>query len=122
MRPSALIFAALAVILGLGTATFARSRLSQARQHDVAQSQDRHAQTAYVLVAAKDLPAGTLLHDEDLRWQSWPDDQLSDAYLRKERDDAHTLDGAVVRLRIAKGEPLGAGRVVNLSGTGVSAR
>ncbi|MDB5394234.1 MAG: cpaB [Rhodospirillales bacterium] len=112
MRLPALIFAALAVILGLGTATFARYRMSEARKQVAVQSQDMHGPVAYVLVADKDLPAGTLLHDSDLRWQSWPDDQLSDAYLRKDRDDAHALDGGVVRLRIAKGEPVGAGRVV----------
>jgi pilus assembly protein CpaB len=112
MRLSALIFAALAIILGLGTAMFARSRLSDARQQAVALTQDAHAPGVYVLVAGHDLPAGSLLHDDDLRWQSWPDDQLSDAYLRKGRDDSHALDGAVVRLRIAKGEPVGASRVV----------
>jgi hypothetical protein len=40
MRLSALIFAALAIILGLGTAMFARSRLSDARQQAVALTQD----------------------------------------------------------------------------------
>ena len=112
MRLSALIFAVLAVILGLGTAIVARNRLSQAHQQVAAQAQDPHAPAVYVLVAARDLPAGSLLHEDDLRWQSWPDEQLSDAYLRKDRDDAHLLDGAVVRLRIGKGEPIGTSRVV----------
>jgi pilus assembly protein CpaB len=65
-----------------------------------------------VLVAAHDLPSGTLVHEDDMTWQSWPDDKISDAYLRKDRDDPHALEGAVVRLRIAKGEPVGAGRLV----------
>jgi pilus assembly protein CpaB len=102
----------LAVVLGLATAAYTRNRLSEAREHAAIQTQDAGTPKAYVLVADKDLPAGTLLHDDDLRWQSWPDDQLSDAYLRKDRDDAHTLDGAVVRLRVAKGEPIGVSRVV----------
>jgi pilus assembly protein CpaB len=110
MRPSALIFAVLAVVLGLGTALLARSRLSEARQQVV--QTDTHTAAAYVLVAARDLPAGTLMHDDDLTWQSWPDDRINDAYLRKDRDDPHALDGAVVRLRIAKGEPVAVGRVV----------
>jgi pilus assembly protein CpaB len=111
MKLRTLIFAALALISGLGTAMFARHQLSQARQEIVQQVQSPST-TASVLVAARDLPAGTLVVDEDLVWQSWPDDRLSDAYLRKGRDDPHMLAGSVVRSHISPGEPVGESRMI----------
>jgi pilus assembly protein CpaB len=112
MKPRTIIFAILALIAGLGTATFARHQLSQARQTIVQQVAERPSTTAYILVAAHDLPSGALVQDDDLMWQSWPDDRVSDAYLRKDRDDPHALAGAVVRLHIAQGEPVSVGRMV----------
>jgi pilus assembly protein CpaB len=114
MKLRTLVFAVLALIAGLGTATFARHQLSLARRQIVQQVVEKPASTAYVLVAGRDLPSGALLQPDDLVWQSWPDDRLSDAYLRKDRDEAQAqaLAGAVVRLHIAQGEPLSAGRVV----------
>jgi pilus assembly protein CpaB len=112
MKLRTIIFAILALVAGLGTATFARHQLSQARQTIVQQVAERPSTTAYILVAAHDLPSGALVQDDDLMWQSWPDDRVSDAYLRKDRDDPRSLAGAVVRLHIAQGEPVSAGRMI----------
>jgi pilus assembly protein CpaB len=112
MKLRTIIFAVLALIAGLGTATFARHQLSQARQTIVQQAAERPSTTIYVLVAARDLPSGYLVQPDDLVWQSWPDDRVSDAYLRKDRDDPQALAGAVVRLHISQGEPVSAGRMV----------
>jgi pilus assembly protein CpaB len=112
MKLRTIIFAVLALIAGLGTATFARHQLSQARQTIVQQVADRPSTTIYVLVAAHDLPTGSLVQPDDLTWQSWPDDRVSDAYLRKDHDDPQSLAGAVVRQHIAQGEPISAGRMV----------
>jgi pilus assembly protein CpaB len=112
MKLRTIIFAVLALIAGLGTATFARHQLSQERQNIVQQVAEKPSTTAYILVAAHDLPSGALVQDDDLVWQSWPDDRVSDAYLRKDRDDPHALAGAVVRLHIAQGEPVSVGRMV----------
>ena len=113
MKTRTIIFAAIALIMGLITATFARHQLSAARQHVMDQAQERPSKTAYVLVAAHDIPSGALLQDDDFTWQSWPDDRLSDAYLRKDRDDAHSLAGAVLRQRIGQGQPIGNGSVIH---------
>jgi pilus assembly protein CpaB len=112
MRVRTIIFAVFALIAGLGTATFARHQLSQARQSIVQQVAEKPSKTIYILVAAHDLPSGALVQPDDLMWQSWPDDRVSDAYLRKDRDDAQSLAGAVVRLHIAQGEPVSVGRMV----------
>jgi pilus assembly protein CpaB len=112
MKLRTLIFAVLALVAGLGTATFARYQLSQARQTIVQQVAETPSKTIYVLVAGHDLPSGALVQPDDLIWQSWPDDRVSDAYLRKDRDDPQSLAGAVVRLHIAQGEPVSVGRMV----------
>jgi pilus assembly protein CpaB len=113
MKIRTIIFAAIALVMGLITATFARHQLSAAREHVMQQAEQHPSTTAYVLVAAHDIPSGALLQDDDFTWQSWPDDRLSDAYLRKGRDDAHSLAGAVVRQRIAQGEPIATGGVIH---------
>lgn len=113
MKTRTIIFAAIALIMGLVTATFARHQLSTAREHLAQQAQEHPTTTAYVLVAAHDIPSGALLQDDDFTWQSWPDDHLSDAYLRKGRDDAHSLAGAVARQRIGQGQPIGNGAVIH---------
>src|ERR1700749_3786305 len=113
MKIRTAIFAIVALVMGLVTATFARHQLSAAREHVIQQAEQRPSTTAYFLVASHDLPAGALLQDDDLIWQSWPDDRLSDGYMRKDRDDAHALTGAVVRQHIAQGEPVSTGRVIH---------
>ena len=113
MKTRTILFAAIALIMGLVTATFARHQLSAAREHVIQQAQEHPSTTAYVLVAAHDIPAGELLQDDDFTWQSWPDDRLSDAYLRKDRDDAHSLAGTVVRQRIGQGQPIGTGSIIH---------
>jgi len=113
MKTRTIIFAAIALIMGLVTATFARHQLSSAREHIAQQAQEHPSTTAYVLVAAHDIPSGALLQDDDFTWQSWPDDRLSEAYLRKGRDDAHSLAGAVARQRIGQGQPIGSGGVIH---------
>jgi pilus assembly protein CpaB len=113
MRSRTIIFAVIALLMGLVTATFARHQLSAAREHAAQQAEQRPSAATYVLVAAHDLPSGALMQDEDVTWQSWPDDRLIDGYMRKDRDDAHSLVGSVVRQRIAQGEPIGANRVIH---------
>lgn len=72
-----------------------------------------------VLVAKQPLPAGTLINKKQLRWQAWPSSGLSDTYI-KESDFTpkelekflEDLEGTVVRVGIAVGEPVSETRVV----------
>ena len=67
---------------------------------------------AHVLVAKGDLPAGTFLRAENLRWQEWPRDGLDEAYLLQDTAKLEDFVGAVVRSRLTSGEPVTAARVV----------
>ena len=65
-----------------------------------------------VLVAKQALPAGTLIKENQLRWQAWPSSGLSGAYMKEGDITPEDLVGTVVRIGIATGEPISETRVV----------
>jgi pilus assembly protein CpaB len=69
-------------------------------------------QAIEVAVAARDLPAGTLVKDADLKWQNWPAEATSSNLFVKGKNDKIELVGSVVRNGMRAGEPMMAGRVV----------
>ena len=69
------------------------------------------AQGTMVLVAKNDLPTGSFIKPEHLRWQPWPDDGASN-YVRQGSRRLEEFVGSVVRSRVAAGEPVTDGRVV----------
>lgn len=59
-----------------------------------------------VLVAAKDLPVGTELAPDDLKWQAWPGNAFAGAIIRKKDEKAEdALKGRMVQ-RVAAGQPV----------------
>lgn len=65
-----------------------------------------------VLVAARDLPAGTPLKAEDTRWQVWPEAGLPAAALVRERNpDINQVFGGTVLRGLVAGEPITTARV-----------
>lgn len=101
----------IALVAAGGTAMFARSWVaSQQAVQTVAPAPKEEVHE--VLVADSDLPAGTFVKPQHLRWQRWPTDDVPDSYVLKSvRSDAEMV-GAVVRKRIAAGEPIIDGAVV----------
>ena len=75
-------------------------------------------ETRMVLVAKEQLPAGTFLKSDNLRWVAFPEEGITEAYYtREEGEDAaeavfQKLEGAVVRTGLTEGEPLTRGRIV----------
>lgn len=66
-----------------------------------------------VLVAAIDVPAGTLIQPSHLRWRAWPDDEgVARTYMVEGRRTIEEFGGAVVRQGLRAGEPLTEGRLV----------
>ena len=65
-----------------------------------------------ILVAKQALPAGTLIQKNQLRWQAWPSSSLADAYMKEGKITPEDLEGTVVRVGIATGEPISEARVV----------
>jgi pilus assembly protein CpaB len=111
MKLRVIVLVVLALAVAFGTAQLARHWLAGQRAA-LAAAKKAEKPAAFVLVAVKDLPTGSFVQTEDLRWQAWPGQQVSESYLRKGKDKPEALAGAVVRLRIAAGEPVTVGRVI----------
>lgn len=73
----------------------------------------------YVLVADTDLAIGRTITGDDLRWQAWPDTQLSPSYVTQSSGSETPFIGKVVRQPITAGEPMTLGRVINLEQGGL---
>lgn len=108
MRKVVLLLVALMIAGG----TFVLSRGMIAGKGQPVAVETKITQTQEVLVAARDLPAGTLLKDVDLKWQSWPKEEGIVGYAIKGQKDIKDFAGTVVRYGMRAGEPVMAGRTV----------
>jgi len=70
------------------------------------------APTDEILAAAHDLPAGTLLKEDDLEWIAWPVSALSPSLYVKGKADKAKLAGEVLRETVGEGDPLMSGELV----------
>jgi pilus assembly protein CpaB len=64
--------------------------------------------TQEVLIAAADLPQGQAVTAESFRWQTWPEQSVTGAFISKTArpDAAEKLAGLMVRSRFVAGEPI----------------
>lgn len=64
--------------------------------------------TVEVLVAAADLPAGSALRTEDMRWQVWPAEAANAAFIRYSQQPTAPADlaGTVLRVPLRAGTPV----------------
>jgi pilus assembly protein CpaB len=66
-----------------------------------------------VLVAKKELATGAFLKAGDLEWQAWPERGLIEDYVREDPQALAGFEGAVVRTRLHRGEPITRTRVIH---------
>ena len=73
--------------------------------------------TVNVLVAGANLPVGSRLNDQSLRWIPWPQGGLVEGFItEKNRPDAlKELAGVIVRLPLFEGEPIRAEKIADSS-------
>ncbi|WP_414472844.1 Flp pilus assembly protein CpaB [Microvirga sp. M2] len=96
----------LTVALSAGGACAWLLTASKPAQTEVAKAAPMN--TTEILVASADLSPGQVVGEKDLRWQAWPKDAVSAAYLtRAAKPDAPaSFKGQMVRGRIVSGEPI----------------
>lgn len=115
MSPRKLLLLAVALATGVGTLYVGRQFLSKPEPAPlVAEAPEAPKEPELrVLVAARSLPAGTLIKAEDLKWQVWDKADPNLPSLLAE-GEAEPLDyrGAVVRRGIDAGAPIVVGRLV----------
>ena len=64
--------------------------------------------TADVLVAAKEIEPGRALSVDSVRWETWPETSVAEAFITKteQPDTAKAVEGYVVRAPIVTGQPI----------------
>jgi len=66
-----------------------------------------------ILVAATNMPAGTLVQEKHLKWQPWPDgDDIEEMYIVENDRTLEEFIGTVVRQGVNAGEPVTDSRMV----------
>ncbi len=125
MRKGVLLFAVIAFALTGGTIYFVNTWMKAERSRLAAQQKkvvEPRESGVFVLVAAKDLPAGHIITVSDLRWQSWPDKSVPQQYVVKK--DAASTDipanyvGTVVRRGIVASGPITSDNLIKLGDRG----
>ena len=112
MGPRRIIVLLIAVIAAGGTAMYARSWI-EGQQTIAAVAAPAPKEIEHeVLVADLDLPAGSFVKPQHLRWQQWPTDDVPDSYVLRGERTQDEMTGAVVRRGIVVGEPITDGAVV----------
>ena len=66
-----------------------------------------------VLVAERDLPAGTILNPDSFRWQAWPELAVNENYIQRTVEGREQeLTGAAVKRVISAGDPITMSKLV----------
>ena len=98
-----------ALLAAGGTAFFVKRFLDrQAQVQTDAAQQQASVTKSVVLVAGRDLPAGTTITASMVRWQPWPDDGVSKDFVVATSKDKKLEDqfvGTVVRRGLSEGTP-----------------
>ncbi|MGV8937871.1 MAG: Flp pilus assembly protein CpaB [Allorhizobium sp.] len=107
MKPARIIILAVAVVAA-GLAGVLAMRLIGAKPVVVQAETVKQAPTVKVLVSAENLPVGSRLNEESIRWMPWPEGSIVDGFITESnRPKAIAeLNGMVVRLPMFEGEPV----------------
>ncbi|MCJ9428588.1 Flp pilus assembly protein CpaB [Kordiimonas marina] len=106
MNPKSLILMLAAVLGVLAVIFLTRSYLTGVRQEvRHVEATKAVAPSAQVLVAKKNLPAGTILKADDMVWAPWPEDALNAAYFVSSKDKIKELTGRVLRASVHAQSP-----------------
>lgn len=91
--------------MAAGTFFVMKGYLASQRRPTVVEVVEQPVETQ-VLVTRTDLPAGSFVNEQHLRWQTWPDDDLPETYLIKGQFEQDALYGSVVRRGMPAGTPI----------------
>ena len=109
MKPARLIILSVAVLAAAGAAFLAMNMTGEER---VVQMQAapvvKKEPVIDVLVASANLPVGSRLTEESMRWAGWPESGIVEGFITKQnRPDALVdLKDAIVRMPVFEGEPI----------------
>lgn len=108
MRKVVLLLVAL--LIGGATVLISRSMLSTPAGQPA--EAVKATPTYEILVAARDIPSGTMLKESDFTWKIWPKEEGTTRYAVKGQSDMKEFTGTVARGGLRTGEPITTNRVV----------
>lgn len=117
MKPARIIILSVAVVAA-GLAGLLAMRLAGTKPVvEQAEAIIRREPTVNVLVAAINMPVGSRINPDSVRWAPWPEGSINQGYVTESnRPEAVTeLTGTVVRLPMFEGEPVRAEKVADSS-------
>ncbi len=117
MKPSRVIILSVAVVAA-GLAGLLAMQLATPQQVvEKAEAIIQKEPTVNVLVSSVNLPVGSRLSPDSVRWAPWPQGSINDSLVTEtKRPDAITeLTGSIVRLPLFEGEPLRSEKLVDSS-------
>lgn len=108
MNVRSIILLVVALVVAGFTAFFARSWISAERAAILASVPEptKELPATQVLVAKEQLHPGAFVRPENLKWQAWPEDGITEEYVVKGRRTITDFEGAVVRRAVAAGQPI----------------
>jgi pilus assembly protein CpaB len=126
MRPIVIVL----IVLALGTAAIAAFLVQQflASQTPAPTATTVQTGTVNVLVAARDIVPGTVLTQEDIRWEAWPETAMQERFITQAQVEGQAGPDAqqdfidrVARREIKLGEPMSRDMVIKQGDSGVTA-
>lgn len=108
MRAIIIGLVVVAIVLAGGTAYLLRDYLSSMQAE--LEAQKPVAPTTRVLVAASDMPVGTVINANNTEWLKWPKDEVPEGFIEETPDDNPldkiTKDKHIARRGFVKGQPI----------------
>jgi pilus assembly protein CpaB len=120
MKPKQLLAVGISGIVSLGAFYAAMNLSAPAPTEKIVETQ---VNTTEVLVARDEIGLGQIVSPENFRWQAWPKDAVTQAYIQKasKPNAVKDLSGAVARAPLLKGEPITPVKLVKAGDGGVLA-
>lgn len=118
-----IVLIAIALVVAGITAMLARSLVSTPQSSGEQQTVIKIVDSRMkILVAAADMPMGHFIKNEDLVWQSWPDESVHEKYIQQDSEiTLESLIGAVAVAAVSAGEPILDNRLVKPGNRGFMA-
>lgn len=107
-----MLFLLVALIASGSTIVVGRMWLQSQKPAPVVAEAQPEVTVPLVLVAKGNIPAGTFLRPENLRWEHWPENGIAPSYVLSTKRTFEDYAGAVVRVGLNDGEPITDARVL----------
>lgn len=109
-----------AALVMAGATAFFLNRFLQGQEDQVTEGEQiPQVVTVEVLVASRELGAGTIVSADDFQWQGWPEDAVNENYIVNTGDAAlEEIYSSAVKRAISAGEPVTRAKLVRLDEAG----